>query len=189
MRVPSLVLAFVAASTIAANADTLYVSAPPPAAPGHPMRLGADHRAQQVGDLVTVAFAQVYTNNQSDVVQTSKSLTLGATNILPHLPASVGGTTGSASSNTRVGTITFESTMVAVVTNVLPSGALQIAGDSRMELNGRPAVLHLTGLVRIEDIDATDTILSTRIAALNANFQGNFEEGKGILRRFLDAIL
>nr|MDQ6931246.1 hypothetical protein [Candidatus Eremiobacteraeota bacterium] len=39
-----------------AAADTLYVAAPPPAAAGHPLRLGPDHRAQQVGDLVGIQF-------------------------------------------------------------------------------------------------------------------------------------
>ncbi|HZX67953.1 MAG TPA: hypothetical protein VFE70_03660, partial [Candidatus Elarobacter sp.] len=57
MRVRLLaVVALIAAIAAPAAADTLYQSAPPPAAPGHPLRLGPDHRAQQVGDLVQVIF-------------------------------------------------------------------------------------------------------------------------------------
>jgi flagellar L-ring protein precursor FlgH len=189
MRIPALVLAFVAAATLGARADSLYAPAPPPFAAGHPMRLGADHRAQQVGDLVTVGFAQVYSNNYSETDATTKSLSLGATNILPHLPTTVGGTTGTQSSNVRTGTISFVSSLAAVVTNVLPSGALQIAGDSRMVINGQIAVLHLTGTIRVEDIDNTDTVLTSHIAGLNASFAGNFSDpNKGIIRRILDVL-
>ncbi len=188
LAIPAVLLSAMCAP-LAASADTLYAAAPPAAAPGHPLRLGADHRAQQVGDIVIVSFAQLYSNNSADAKTTSKSLTLGAANILPHLPTSVGGSTGTASSNTRNDSITFVSTMAAVVTDVLPSGALAIAGDSRMSINGSPAVLHVKGLIRVEDIDANDSVPSNRIAALDGSFNGNFSDpGKGIIRKVLDVL-
>jgi len=52
----SLIAAAVLALAGPAAADTLYVAGPPAAAPGHPMHLGADHRASQVGDLVHIVF-------------------------------------------------------------------------------------------------------------------------------------
>ncbi len=62
---------------VAAAADTLYQAAPPPAGPGHPLRLMADHRAAQIGDLVYVTFdiadANSHTNNYSSNKQASLS--------------------------------------------------------------------------------------------------------------------
>ena len=52
-----LVLGLAAAFTLSSSkggpaaADTLYQAAPPPAAPGHPLRLGADHKAQHPAEL------------------------------------------------------------------------------------------------------------------------------------------
>ena len=49
-------LAVLAMAPLAAQADTLYQAAPPPAGPGHPIRLMSDHRASQVGDLCYIVF-------------------------------------------------------------------------------------------------------------------------------------
>ncbi len=77
----SLVVAALLALAVPAAADTLYVAGPPPAAPGHPMHLGADHRATQVGDLVHIVFNFNGSANNSDAATTTNtySNTLGST--------------------------------------------------------------------------------------------------------------
>lgn len=178
----------------AACADTLYVAAPPPVGPGHPLRLGPDHRAGQVGDLLHVAFNFAVQSTSSDVTNNSKQYNIGAAPGTGNFgigflrfPSSIGGQTGSQSVKTENGQNTFVSEMEAQVIGVLPSGALEIAGDQRLIVNGQNQVLHVTGLVRPEDIDSTDTVLSTRIAGVQATFQGNFQEKNvGLIRRILN---
>ena len=77
--------------------------------------------------------------------------------------------------------------MEAVVTNVLPSGALAIAGDQKLIVNGQTQNLHITGLVRPQDIDSTDSVLSDHVANVVANFTGDFQEKhKGVIQHILD---
>jgi flagellar L-ring protein precursor FlgH len=177
-----------------AAADTLYQAAPPPAAPGHPMHLGADHKAQQVGDLVQVVFNFNVNSTSSDVSSVNNSYNLGlgqgtglAGVSLLRLGAGLQGGRQTQSSKTQSGQNTFISTMEAQVTDVLPSGALRIAGDQLLSVNGERQTLHITGLVRAEDIDSTDSVLSSRVANVQAAFAGNFQEKhKGLLQKVLD---
>ena len=184
----------------AAMADTLYVAAPPPVGPGHPLRLGPDHRAAQIGDLLHVQFNFTVNANSSDVSNDSKQFNAGASNGasgtssgirllggLVSIPTSIGGNTGTQSSRTETGTTSFVSDMMATVVNVLPSGVMQIAGDQRMVVNGQTQTLHITGFVRPEDIDSSDTVLSSRVADVEGTFNGNFQEKRvGLIRKILN---
>jgi flagellar L-ring protein precursor FlgH len=190
--------ALVAAALLAlagpAAADTLYVAGPPPAAPGHPMHLGADHRAMQVGDLVHIVFNFNGSANNSDAATTANtySNTLNSGTGLFNLPfLRLGGgigassTTGLAKTQTIVQT--FTSSMTAVVTSVLPSGAMEVAGDQKLTINGVPQALHVTGTIRQEDIDNTDSVLSSLVANIDAKFSGidTQERNKGILQKIV----
>lgn len=193
MKRAALVLSFVLFAPAFASADSLYVAGPPPAAPGHPLRLGPDHRAQQVGDLVGVQFDFSVSNGSSQTVQNTKGYNValaGATGNAAlsflRFPTGLGGSTGTQSANSSTGTNTFKTAMMAQVTNVLPSGALEIAGDQNLLINGQKEVLHMTGTIRPEDIDQTDTVLSSRVANLDGRFDGNFKDNRGLLRRILD---
>lgn len=182
------------APAVPAAADTLYQAAPPPAAPGHPMHLGADHKAQQVGDLVQVVFNFNVNSTSSDVSSVNNSYNLGlgqgtglANVSLLRLGAGLQGGRQTQSAKTQSGQNTFVSTMEAQVTDVLPSGALRIAGNQLLSVNGERQTLHITGLVRPEDIDGTDSVLSTRVANVQAAFSGNFQaKHKGLLQKVLD---
>lgn len=184
-----------------ALADTLYVAPPPPVGPGHPLRLGPDHRAGQIGDLLHIQFNFAVQSNSSDVSQNSKQFSVGSSNGtggsgttgirllggLVNIPTSLGGNTGSQSSRTENGGTSFVSDMMATVVNVLPSGVLQIAGDQNMMVNGQNQTLHITGFVRPEDIDTTDTVLSSRVADVQGSFNGNFQEKRvGLIRHILN---
>jgi flagellar L-ring protein precursor FlgH len=190
----SLVVAAVLALAGPVAADTLYVAGPPAAAPGHPMHLGADHRAMQVGDLVHIVFNFNGSANNSDAATTSNnySSTLNAGTGLFNLPLiKMGGALGASSttglSKTQTVVQTFSSSMTAVVTNVLPSGALQVAGDQKLTINGVPQALHVTGTIRQEDIDNTDSILSSLVANIDAKFSGidTQERNRGVLQKII----
>ena len=186
------ILAFSMLPAVAA-ADSLYVAGPPPAAAGHPLRLGPDHRAQQVGDLVGVQFNFSVSNSSTMNVTNTKgysvALAPGTGNLAQsflRFPAGIAGNTGTQSANSNTGTNTFTTAMMATVTNVLPSGALEIGGDQNLVINGQRETLHVTGMIRPEDIDQSDTVLSSRVANLDGTFNGNFKDNRGLLRRILD---
>jgi flagellar L-ring protein precursor FlgH len=180
-------LAFVAAIAMmpaGAAADTLYQAAPPPAGPGHPLRLAPDHRASQIGDLVYIVFDFNDSNTHSDIYQSSKAAGFTLTGLF-NIPA-IAGQTSAASSKTANGTDSFVSTMMATVTDVLPSGTLAVAGDQGVVVNGRHQTLHITGFIRPEDLDNTDAVLSSRVANVQASFNGDNPKGKGIIQRILE---
>jgi len=194
MRRTSLAVVLAAALTAPAAADTLYQAGPPPAAPGHPMRLGADHRAQQVGDLVQVVFdfsVSSASQNQSSVnnsYQMSGGAGSGIFNLpLVRLGSSLGATRQSSQTQSNVGSNSFVTSMEATVTDILPSGALKIAGDQALIVDGQKQTLHVTGIVRPDDIDDTDTVVSTRVADVHANFDGKYSEAKhpGLLQKIV----
>jgi flagellar basal body L-ring protein FlgH len=177
---------------VAGIADTLYQAAPPPVGPGHPLRLGPDHRAGQVGDLVYVQFDFNDASSHVNDYSSSKSASMsggGGSGIfglpLLRLNNSISGNTATQTQQTATGSDAFSSTMMATVTSVLPSGALQIAGDQGVTINGRLQTLHITGYVRPEDIDFTDTVSASHVADVQASFKGDDQKNKGLLARVL----
>ena len=185
-------VALLAFAPLAASADSLYQAAPPPAGPGHPLRLGPDHRAQQIGDLVYIQFdfndANTHTNNYSSNKQFNLAGAAGTgifNVLLLHNASSLAAQSATTTAQAANGVDSFVSTMMATVTNVLPSGALEIQGDQGVRINGRDQSLHITGTIRPEDIDNTDAVLSSRVANVHAEFNGNDQKNKGILQRIL----
>ena len=183
-RMTSIIVSAVLACSLVAKADTLYQAAPPPAGPGHPLRLGPDHRASQIGDLVYIIFDFNDSNSHSAAYASSKSAGFSLTGLF-HIPA-INGSTNASSSKTASGADSFVSTMMATVTDVLPSGVLKIAGDQGVVINGRNQTLHITGFIRPEDLDQTDAVLSSRVANVQAAFNGDNPKGKGLLQRILE---
>jgi flagellar L-ring protein precursor FlgH len=194
MRRPLLVAALVAALCAPAAADTLYQAAPPPSAPGHPLHLGPDHRAQQVGDLVQVSFdfsvstSSQNASNVNNAYQVQGGAGTGIFNLpLVRLTSGLSANRQSSQNYSDVGSNSFVTSMEAQVTEILPSGALRIAGDQGLLIDGQKQTLHVTGLIRPEDIDNTDTVLSTRVADVHANFDGKYSDAKhpGILSKIV----
>jgi flagellar L-ring protein precursor FlgH len=186
------VLALLALAPVAANADSLYQPPPPPVAPGPPLSLMNDHRAAQVGDLVYVQFDIANSNSEVNNYTSSKSASLSGGNgegifnlPLVRLNNSVSGQTATSTAQTATGSNAFTAFMMATVTGVLPSGAMQITGDQDMTVNGQKQTLHITGTIRPQDIDSTDTILASHVANVQASFKGNDQKGKGLLARIL----
>jgi flagellar L-ring protein FlgH len=176
----------------AAVADTLYSQPPPPVGPGHPLRLMSDHRATQIGDLVYVSFDFADTSSHVNNYTSSKSASMnggGGTGVfglpLLRLNSGISGQTASSIAQTASGSDAFISTMMATVTGMLPSGALEISGDQGISINGRQQTLHITGTIRPEDIDSTDTITASHVANVQASFKGDDQKNKGLLARII----
>jgi flagellar L-ring protein precursor FlgH len=104
---------------------------------------------------------------------------------LLRLGNSISGQSATQTAQTATGSDAFTSTMMATVTDVFPSGALAIAGDQSVVINGRQQTLHITGIIRPQDIDSTDAVLSSRVADVQASFKGDDQKNKGLLARIL----
>ena len=68
------------------------------------------------------------------------------------------GSGSAAQSNSLVGLLTV------TVTRVFDNGNMQIAGQKKLTLNNGDEYVRLSGLIRPEDISATNTVKSERIA-------------------------
>jgi flagellar L-ring protein FlgH len=195
MRRTIALLTILALAPVAAVADTLYQAGPPPTGPGHPLHLGPDARAAQVGDLVYVQFdfndASSHLNNYTSSKQfavgpgaaTGQGGTVTNPPIINHLSLSDASSTSTQQQAT--GADAFTSTMMATVIGVLPSGALEISGDQAIQINGRVQTLNITGTIRTQDIDNTDTVLGSHVADVHATFKGDDQKNKGLLARIL----
>lgn len=148
-----------------------------------------DQRASQVGDVLTV------TIEISDKATLNNSTTRGRTTkenqALPHvfgfenqlqkiLPKAADPTDlvdiDNSNTNSGTGNITRNETVnlkvAAVVTQVLPNGNLVISGHQEVRVNFEARDLQVTGIIRREDIDSTNTISHDKIAEARIAYGG-----------------
>lgn len=192
IAVGAMLLAAMAAYAMPAHADTLFQPGPQ-SAPARPLDLYGDHRARQVGDLVTVQFNFAVSSNSSTASSDKKDYSLNLGSGIGNLAlgplrfaTGTSGATGADSTLSRVGQQSLNAVMEATVVNVLPSGNLAIKGHQGVIVNGQPQMLDITGVVRPEDIDSTNTVPSSKVADVDAKFEGQFQEPhRGLIRKLL----
>lgn len=146
-----------------------------------------DQRASQIGDLVTVAVS--ITDSAQIDNQTSRSRTaseqLGGSgmigtqlgSILPEgaTPAAIADFDTDSSSGGQGSVNRSESlttTVAAVVTQILPNGNMVIEGRQEVRVNFEVRELIVAGVIRPEDIDASNTIDSSKIAEARIAYGG-----------------
>jgi flagellar L-ring protein precursor FlgH len=184
------------ASPVTACADSLYNTGPDLVGPGHVLHLVNDHRARQIGDLVAVQFDFSVTAASNASNTQGKGFTIGIPGATGNAgvfflsnPTNASAATSSKSSKTKANTSSFSTVMMATVEGILPSGALAIRGKQNVVVDGEKRALNVQGTVRLEDIDNTDTVLSTRIADVSAQFDGdNKGDHKGLVQKVLDVL-
>ena len=165
--------------------------------------LFADARARRVGDIVVV---QIDENDSTENEAKTKadrtnSIDNSVTNLLGiPLQRSVLGTQitpeiGASSSSefegngktSRKGDIT--GSVSARVMRVLPNGNLMINGKKQIRVNGEIQYLILTGIIRPEDINAGNRIMSTSIADLRLDYYGKGIMGDQMDRGFISKVV
>lgn len=147
-----------------------------------------DPRARNVGDLVTVA---VNLQNQAEfanqtALTRSTANSMSITNLFG-LGTLVGSLILGGGTNPAIGTAGSDSTqgqgdikrsetvtvnVAATVLHVLPDSNLEIAGSQEVRLNNELRVLQIRGIIRPEDIDASNTISSDRVAEARIAYGG-----------------
>lgn len=138
-----------------------------------------DPRAAKVGDILTVEIAIAdqakvdnsttrSRNNANSASVTDFPLGLGKAGDLVNMGSdTVNGGSGSVD---RSESITL--TVAAVVTQVLPNGNLIIRGHQEVRVNFEVRELTIDGIVRPEDITATNTIEHSQIAEARVSYGG-----------------
>lgn len=161
--------------------------------------LAEDRRAHNVGDLLTIALVEQVnaekSNSQKASRASSNSIGTGDNALLSWMPDKL--FSGSSSSSfdgagSTQQTNRLSGEMTVTVQRVLPNGALIVAGDRRLTLTRGEEQLQFTGIVRPEDIDANNRVLSTRVADARVRYSGTGEVAaqvrQGWLSRFFSAI-
>jgi flagellar L-ring protein precursor FlgH len=148
-----------------------------------------DQRASQIGDILTVMVDIKDTatlQNSSDKKRTANEnmdmpgmlgLETQLTKVLPTgtLPANL--VTTSSQTNTKgEGTIEREESIklkiATVITQILPNGNMVISGTQQVRVNTERRDLSVTGVIRPEDIDATNSITYEKIAEARITYGG-----------------
>ena len=147
-----------------------------------------DQRARQIGDILTVVVtitdkaeidnATERTRSGSDSVGAGGAVGTAIDKFL--LPAGSSASdladVSSSSSQSGSGTVdrseTLETTVAAVVTQVLPNGNLVIEGRQEVRVNFEVRELIVAGVIRPEDIGAENTIDSSKIAEARIAYGG-----------------
>lgn len=146
-----------------------------------------DERAHRIGDILTI----VVTIDDSAKFDNTTQRSRASTN-----SAGMGGIFGSAVTNISGGSIdpaaaidltsgikdagagsvnrseSLETSVAAVVTQVLPNGNLVVEGRQEVRVNFEVRDLIVTGIVRPSDIQANNTIPSTKIAEARISYGG-----------------
>ncbi|MGO3933903.1 flagellar basal body L-ring protein FlgH [Rhodopseudomonas pseudopalustris] len=146
-----------------------------------------DQRAHQVGDILTVTVnitdkanianqTQRSRNNSEDSGITdfigSKTIGNPATAILPGRILTADGTSSSDGKGSVQRQEALQTTVAAVVTQLLPNGNLVVEGKQEIRVNFEIRELIVAGIVRPEDIQSDNTIDSAKIAQARIAYGG-----------------
>jgi flagellar L-ring protein precursor FlgH len=145
-----------------------------------------DVRASQVDDLVTILVSESTSAVSTGATKTQRqSSTQNAITGLVGIPkatsalANLANTSGNTQLNgqgTTSRSTTLTATLTARVTKVLPNGALVVESTHQLQVNSEHQTLTITGVIRPEDIDTTNSVSSNRVGELTV-----YVDGKGVV--------
>lgn len=160
-------IGFCAVVPAVASAENLYL-------PGQSQSLAADHRASRVGDTITVVIVQ--SAEASSIVRNTsrRSNSLSGRASVGQINENADFSLGSGFDGQGQATRTerFVTQMTARVSQVLPSGDIEIIGKQLLKINGETTTVEVRGIIRLVDIDAENRVPSNRIADAQINYKG-----------------
>jgi flagellar L-ring protein precursor FlgH len=130
---------------------------------------------------VTINVVESATASNNAISKTSRDneLTAGWSGVLANLTGNWVGNNQSVSfKNSLDGegqttrTSQLSTYMTAQVIQVLPNRRLAIEGHTQVRVNNENQIIKVQGIIRMEDIDTTNTILSTSIAEAKIELSG-----------------
>jgi flagellar L-ring protein precursor FlgH len=170
---------------------------------GRQSNLFRDFKARQINDIVTIRVYEKTTARATADAESGREMEMEAgfsklfglekgIKELPELVAGKGSSTfqgqGSTSRDTALST-----TISARVKDVLPNGYLVLEGVREVRLNDENQTVYITGVVRPEDITASNMVSSSSIAELAVRVEGRGVVSQplrpGLLYRILNSVL
>jgi len=152
-----------------------------------------DHRAKEVGDILTVTMSlsdsatlsNQTTRKRTDTEDTDVTGLLGWEDHLNELPVvrssinapgtnivSWGTATSTDGDGDIIRTEDISLSVAAVITQILPNGNLVVLGRQEIKVNSELRELMVTGVVRTSDIDTDNSIDHTKIAEMRVAYGG-----------------
>ena len=149
-----------------------------------------DQRARRVGDILTVTFNEIFAATKAQTAASSKAdafavtLPTGLPNILTggfatdDSGVNGGGLTAGtnrtfAGAGNAAQSNSFTGSLAVTVTRVFPNGNMEVAGQKEITLNNGNEYVRVKGIVRPEDITATNIVSSTRLADAQIRYTGS----------------
>ena len=148
-----------------------------------------DQRARRVGDILTVTFNEIFAATKAQTAASSKAdafavtLPTGLPNILTGgFDKDAGGngaglTAGTnrtfAGAGNAAQSNSFTGSLAVTVTRVFANGNMEVAGQKEITLNNGNEYVRVRGIVRPEDISATNIVSSTRLADAQIRYTGS----------------
>jgi flagellar L-ring protein precursor FlgH len=178
MRIIDLVrVVFVLGGAAALPAQNLWKSVP------HPRALIADHRAMQIGDILTITVDETHRVTNEDKVDRSNQTSLAARleeytlsedtfkqNILPRIDirqqrAEQGEAKQEKDSSVRAN-------IAVIVVDVQPNGNLVVATSRVVQVDDETKTLKISGIVRPLDINKDNRVSSSQVADARISITG-----------------
>jgi flagellar L-ring protein precursor FlgH len=153
-----------------------------------------DVRASQVDDLLTVVVAEQASAVTSGATKTARTTSAkasvtaaaGITRPLGAL-ANLAGMSGDqqlAGEGATSRNTTLRTTVTARVVNLLPNGTLVVEATKDIQINSERQTITLRGMVRPQDIDNSNAVLSDRLGQLEVRVNGKGVVGDAVRRPF-----
>jgi len=170
---------------------------------GQQIELFADLKARRVGDVLTIRLIEATNASKSAVTKTAKTTSvnntgptvMGRTITTSGVPIftttlsgadSFDGEGSSTQGNSLAGSLTV------TVMEVQPNGNLVVQGDKTLKLNQGDEFVHVSGVVRIADIQADNTVTSDKVADAHISYSGkgviDSANRMGWLARFFNSV-
>ena len=145
-----------------------------------PGLFSSDKRAHQVGDILTVQLSETFSSTKSVTSQSAKEDNVGAevgpTGLLKNF-VGMGGSVSKSNSFKGSGSASQSNSLTgfisATVVKVYPNGNLEIKGQKRLRLTDGSEYIRLAGIVRPQDISASNTVSSNLIAEAEIEYVGS----------------
>ena len=153
--------------------------------PGRSGLFATDQRARRIGDILTVSFNETYAATKAQTASSSKTDAFGVTlpTALPNMltggfdkdPAGLNaGTTRSfAGAGNAVQSNSFSGLLSVTVVRVFDNGNMEVQGQKELTLNNGNEYVRVRGVVRPEDISASNVVSSDRLADAQIRYTGS----------------
>lgn len=171
---------------------------------GAEVRLFEDLKAGRVGDILTVRLVERTNASKNSQTQTAKttSATLANPEVfgrpvtksgIPLFSGSLDGQTSFDGQGTSSQSNSLDGDITVTVIDRLPNGNLVIQGEKWLTINQGKEFIRVSGVIRPNDIETDNSVLSTRIAnaqiAYSAKGALAAANKMGLISRFFNSIL